>query len=76
LQFIGILYHHSERYRRVAVYNRKENQRDVHAEHEALKTAALDRDIKHCTKLLGQHIMLTYQVVSKLPESTFSQKTA
>lgn len=76
LQFIGILYHHSERYRRVAVYNRKDNQRDVHAEHEALKTAALDRDIKHCTKLLGQHIMLTYEMVSKLPEVIFSKKTA
>jgi DNA-binding GntR family transcriptional regulator len=73
LQFIGILYHHSERYRRIAVYYRKDNQRNVHAEHEALKTAALDRDISLCTKLLGQHIMLTYEVVSKLPDIIFSK---
>ncbi|TXI13018.1 MAG: FCD domain-containing protein [Polynucleobacter sp.] len=76
LQFIGIIYHHSERYRRIAMHYRKDNERDVHAEHEALKTAALNRDIKLCTKLLGQHIKLTYDLVSKLPESIFSQKTA
>ena len=76
LQFIGILYHHSERYRRIAMHYRKDIERDVHAEHEALKSAALNRDIKLCTKLLGQHIKLTYDLVSKLPEEIFSQPVA
>jgi DNA-binding GntR family transcriptional regulator len=76
LQFIGILYHHSERYRRIALQYRKDNERDVHAEHKALKTAALNRDIKLCTKLLSQHIKLTYVLVSKLPEEIFNAPAA
>ena len=73
LQFIGILYHHSERYRRIAMRYRKDNERDVHAEHEALKTAALNRDTKLCTKLLASHISMTYDLVSKLPDSIFNK---
>jgi DNA-binding GntR family transcriptional regulator len=58
------------------MHYRKDIERDVHAEHEALKSAALNRDIKLCTKLLGQHIKLTYDLVSKLPEEIFSQPVA
>lgn len=71
LQFIGILYHHSERYRRIGLRHTQGKNRDIHAEHEALKNAALQRDIKLSTEILSHHISMTYELISKLPESVF-----
>jgi len=71
LQFIGILYHHSERYRRIGLRHTQGKNRDIHAEHDALKTAALSRDKPLCNRLLTEHISKTYELISKLPESVF-----
>lgn len=56
--FLGILYRQSERYRRKAVL-RRDPRRDVHAEHQAIFEAALDRDAETATRELARHIELT-----------------
>jgi DNA-binding GntR family transcriptional regulator len=73
LQFISILYHHSERYRRIGLRHTRRKNRDIHAEHEALKNAVLNRNIKLSTDILSRHITMTYDIISKLPESIFNK---
>ena len=74
LQFIGILYQQSERYRSLGVHYGTNLKRDLHAEHEALKDAALARNIPLCSEILTEHISITYELFENLPESVFSGK--
>ena len=76
LQFIGILYQQSERYRSLGVQYGTNLKRDLHAEHEALKDAALARNIPLCSEILAEHIGITYELFENLPESVFSGKEA
>jgi GntR family carbon starvation induced transcriptional regulator len=72
LQFIGILYQQSERYRSIGVQYGTNLKRDLHAEHEALKDAALARNVHLCSEILAEHISITYELFENLPESVFS----
>ena len=76
LQFIGILYHQSERYRSLGIQYGTNLKRDLEAEHEALKDAALARNIPLCSDILAEHISITYDLFEKLPEDVFSGKEA
>lgn len=76
LQFIGILYQQSERYRSLGVQYGTNLKRDLHAEHEALKDAALARNIPLCSEILAEHIGITYELFENLPESVFSGNKA
>jgi DNA-binding GntR family transcriptional regulator len=76
LQFIGILYQQSERYRSIGVQYGTNLKRDLHAEHEALKDAALARNVHLCSEILAEHISITYELFENLPESVFSGKEA
>jgi DNA-binding GntR family transcriptional regulator len=76
LQFIGILYQQSERYRSLGVQYGTNLKRDLHAEHEALKDAALARNVHLCSEILAEHIGITYELFENLPESVFSGKVA
>ncbi|MBC7140505.1 MAG: FCD domain-containing protein, partial [Defluviimonas sp.] len=66
--FIDILYQQSERYRRIALAG-KAVGRDVHAEHEAIKNAALARDIGEAVRLSEIHIDRTFEVLSRMFDS-------
>ena len=66
--FRGILYSQSERYRRLALTTRSES-RDVHAEHEAIYRAVLNRDADTAAALLGEHIDRTLAVLTPVLES-------
>lgn len=58
--FIGVLFHQSERYRRVALaHSDGFKKRDVHAEHEAIYKAVLDRDAEAACLYTEQHIERT-----------------
>jgi DNA-binding GntR family transcriptional regulator len=74
LQFIGILYHQSERYRSLGIKYGTNLKRDLHAEHEALKDAALARNTSLCSDILAEHIRITYQLFEGLPEDVFQGK--
>lgn len=64
--FLNILYHQAERYRRLSLY-RQPIPRDIHAEHEGLLKAALDRDADRAAALLANHIGLTLRAIEQLP---------
>ncbi len=66
--FIDLLHQQSERYRRIALAG-KAIKRDVHAEHEAIKDAALRRDVDEACRLSEQHIDRTFEALSKMFES-------
>ena len=61
----SILFQQSERYRRISLAH-KEITRDVHAEHAALLSAVLARDVERACRVAGDHIDRTLQVVSKV----------
>jgi len=65
--FIDILYQQSERYRRIALAG-KAIKRDVHAEHEAIKEAAMRRDVDEACRLSELHIDRTFEALSKMFE--------
>lgn len=55
--FIGVLFHQSERYRRIALaHSQGFSKRDVHAEHEAIYQAVLKRDADKACMYTEQHI--------------------
>ncbi len=64
--FIGILFHQSERYRRIAFSQSQGpvKRRDVHAEHEAIYEAAIARDVAQACALTEQHIDRTLSFLS------------
>lgn len=59
-----VLYQQTERYRRVALSIRTV-PRDVHAEHTAIREAALARDADRACRVLGEHIDRTVDVFRK-----------
>ncbi len=63
--FLRILYHQSERYRRIARFHAPPD-RDVHQEHGAIYEFALRRDEDQTAALLEQHIRTTLDVFSSL----------
>lgn len=73
--FLGILYHQAERYRRLSLY-RQPIPRDIHAEHEALLKAALDRDADRAAALLADHIGLTLRAIEQLPAEFLTGSSA
>lgn len=60
-----ILYQQTERYRRIALLDRKV-PRDVHAEHRAVFEAAMARDVDLACRLEGGHIDRTLTVLGKV----------
>lgn len=64
LNFRKMLHDQSNRYLRLAVTDRTVS-RDVHAEHEAIYKATLDRDTKAVSGLIAQHIDRTVNVISQ-----------
>jgi GntR family carbon starvation induced transcriptional regulator len=72
--FLKILYHQSERYRRIARFNAPP-QRDVHKEHVSIFEAAIARDEDTACKLIEQHIRVTLEVIEKL-DSAFTDVNA
>jgi GntR family transcriptional regulator, carbon starvation induced regulator len=66
--FIAILYRQSERYRRLALF-KSNTGRDVHAEHQALVDAALDRNAELACQVLSEHILMTLRVIKQIPQA-------
>lgn len=61
--FIDILYDQHERYRRLSLV-RHSAERDIHAEHEAIFTAAMARDADLACRLAEEHITRTADILS------------
>lgn len=74
LHFLGILYQQSERYRRFVLIH-PTIPRDVHAEHLAIKNAAVARDSEAAAQLIGSHIQTTLEAVRKAPAEAFALPT-
>ncbi|MAK56705.1 MAG: transcriptional regulator, partial [Pusillimonas sp.] len=68
----GILYQQAERYRRLVI-TRKPIPRDLHGEHRAILDATLAHNGELASKLLAEHISMTYEAVKQLPETLFSE---
>jgi DNA-binding GntR family transcriptional regulator len=62
LRLRGLLYAQSERYRRLSV-PLAEIERDLNREHQAIMTAALDRDAPRARALMADHLELTTRVL-------------
>nr|ART36127.1 B168 [uncultured bacterium] len=60
--FLSILYHQSERYRRLALVNAPAD-RDLHQEHTEIFEAAINRDADRASALVEQHVRRTLQVL-------------
>lgn len=67
LHFIGILYGHTERYRRIRFERTMPRKlvRDVEAEHRALMDAVLARDKRRAVKLLTEHLDKTANFIAR-----------
>jgi DNA-binding GntR family transcriptional regulator len=67
LHFIGILYGHTERYRRIRFERTMPRKlvRDVEAEHRALMDAVLARDKRRAVKLLTEHLDKTAKFIAR-----------
>ncbi|ELN2735657.1 FCD domain-containing protein [Pluralibacter gergoviae] len=68
--FLSILYHQTERYRRLMITEHPV-PRDVHHEHEAIYSACIARDAEAACASLAAHIQANYSAISRLPESVF-----
>ena len=66
-RFLAILYQQAERYRRLSLYLQP-IPRDIHAEHEALLKATMDRDAEKATAILSEHILLTFRSIQSIPK--------
>ena len=66
LHFVGILYGHTERYRRIRFERTvpKKLVRDVAAEHRELVDAVLTRDKRRAVKLLAEHLEKTGKFIA------------
>lgn len=73
--FLSILYQQAERYRRLSLYLQP-IPRDVHAEHEALLQAAMERDADKAAAILGEHIMLTFRSIEAIPREQLNHPLA
>jgi DNA-binding GntR family transcriptional regulator len=67
LHFVGILYGHTERYRRIRFERtmKKTLARDNEAEHRALMDAVLARDKRRAAKLLAEHLDKTAKFIAR-----------
>lgn len=67
LHFIGILYGHTERYRRIRFERTMPRKlvRDVEAEHRALMDAVLARDKRRAVRLLTEHLERTANFIAR-----------
>lgn len=67
LHFVGILYGHAERYRRIRFERTmpKKLVRDVEAEHRALMDAVLARDKRRALRLLNEHLDKTGNFIAR-----------
>jgi GntR family carbon starvation induced transcriptional regulator len=72
--FLKILYHQSERYRRIARFNAPP-ERDVHKEHVSIFEAAIARDEDAASGLIERHIRVTLDVIQTL-DTTFTESNA
>ncbi|MGV8893685.1 MAG: GntR family transcriptional regulator [Burkholderiaceae bacterium] len=70
---IGLLYRQSERYRHLAITSNT-IPRDVHGEHAAIIDAALKRDAERASRVLEQHIRLTFDSILVLVSSLTALK--
>ena len=74
LKFRHTLYEQHKRYRLLAMLVH-EGSRDLHAEHTAIKDAAISRDIKAARKATEEHILRTLQtdeeILARLTEADF-----
>lgn len=70
-RFLSILYQQAERYRRLSL-QQKSVPRDLHAEHDALFKATLNRDADLACEILAEHIRLTFQSVQMLPKEALN----
>jgi DNA-binding GntR family transcriptional regulator len=70
--FVGILYRHSERYRRLSL-SRRPLPRDLHGEHASLYQATVDRDAKRATALLAVPLRSTLEAIRQLPPALFDE---
>jgi GntR family carbon starvation induced transcriptional regulator len=68
-----VLYQQAERYRIVSLKTASMS-RDVHAEHQEIKEAALSRDIERACAALGEHIERTLQMFRKHLKKTPSPR--
>ena len=69
--FLAILYHQTERYRRLSLQH-KAVPRDIHAEHDSLFKAALAHDADRACEILAQHIRFTFQSIRLLPSEALN----
>jgi GntR family transcriptional regulator, carbon starvation induced regulator len=67
LHFVGILYGHTERYRRIRFERTmpKKLVRDVEAEHRELMEAVLARDKRRAVRLLSEHLEKTGAFIAR-----------
>ncbi|SHI29229.1 FCD domain-containing protein [Pollutimonas bauzanensis] len=72
LRFQQVLYQQSERYRRLSML-RRPISRDVHAEHQALFQATLDRDTVRAVSILSEHILRTLDAVKHMDVDFFKE---
>lgn len=69
LRFWGTLVDHSERFRSLRLLHRHARAakvRNVNAEHRAIMSAALDRDVAAATSLMDRHLVATESSVARL----------
>lgn len=71
--FLAILYYQAERYRRLSLYLQP-IPRDIHAEHEALLQAAINRDADKAAAILAEHIRMTFRSVEAIPVERLNEK--
>ena len=68
LHFLAILYRQAERYRRISLTHRPMG-RNVHAEHRAIFTAAIDGDADTASAVTADHIRTTYRALVDYAET-------
>lgn len=73
--FLSILYYQAERYRRLSLYLQP-IPRDIHAEHEALLHAAINRNAEQAAALLAEHILMTFRSIEAIPSEELNRKPA
>ncbi|WP_300662217.1 GntR family transcriptional regulator [Hydrogenophaga sp.] len=75
---LTLLYRHGERYRNIAIRLGAANsiERDVHAEHSAIYTAAMAGQEARAALALEAHIRLTYDMLMRHTETTLGRSSA
>lgn len=77
LTFWNTLVDHSERYRKlrlVADLPERAHPRDIHAEHEAIAAAVINREVEQALALMDSHLARTGEVVARMLQAMEQQK--